>query len=362
MDSNFRKTFTNLQQIDDQESGHISDDSDECEDKENNINSQNTVDLTLESKNEEVSTCNKTRYDLRKRNASNQQVPKKAKKRPRTKVPLAKYQNPDRLLYHVKTNLPIKNDEPEAEECYEWLRQLSLRQIDDFVDLNEGEKAFMKLWNAHLHLNPCYGDRMLVRILEEFIDEYGIRIYRRNLQRNLTLHLSNMHSFAAISPTTMIELITRFQKLVKDSLDFPEKYPVTPEKVPIENPYYKPKPMSLEDQSLYAKHSNTKSCQNTSNSIDLYQQANTKQKKSFWVRKCLKKRPMVNNNDEEEDLKLWPRKKSSVTFANELFIDEILDLNDTSSAMTKQSNFISDFNDMYKFTLISPRRNRRSKS
>ena len=235
MDSNFRKTFTNLQQIDDQESGHISDDSDECEDKENNINSQNTVDLTLESKNEEVSTCNKTRYDLRKRNASNQQVPKKAKKRPRTKVPLAKYQNPDRLFYHVKTNLPIKNDEPEAEECYEWLRQLSLRQIDDFVDLNEGEKAFMKLWNAHLHLNPCYGDRMLVRILEEFIDEYGIRIYRRNLQRNLTLHLSNMHSFAAISPTTMIELITRFQKLVKDSLDFPEKYPVTPEKVPIES-------------------------------------------------------------------------------------------------------------------------------
>ena len=44
--------------------------------------------------------------------------------------------------------------------------------------------------------------------------------------------------------------------------------------------------------------------------------------------KCLKKRPMVNNNDEEEDLKLWPRKKSSVTFANELFIDEILDLNE----------------------------------
>ena len=72
---------------------------------------------------------------------------------------------------------------------------------------------------------------------------------------------------------------------------------------------------------------------------------------------------MVNNNT-DEDLKLWPRKKANVTFANELFIDDIRDLHDDSSAdsNSKKSNFISDFNDMYKFTLISPRRNRRSKS
>ena len=214
MDSDVRKTVTNLQEID-----HDSDDSDEFEDKENNTNSQNTVDLTSESKNEKVSTCNKIRYDLRKRNASNQQVPKKAKKRPRTKVPLAKYQNPDRLLYHVKTNLPIKNDEPEAEECYEWLRQLSLRQIDDFVDLNEGEKAFMKLWNTHLHYHPCYGDKMLIQVLEGFIDEYGFKIHKCNLQNNFTLHLSNLHEFEIISSATMLEMITRYQKLVKNSLE-----------------------------------------------------------------------------------------------------------------------------------------------
>ena len=219
MDSNFRKTLTNLQQIDDQESGHISDDSDECEDKENNINSQNTVDPTSESKIDKDSTCNKIRYDLRKRNASNQQVPVKAKKRPRTKVPLAKFQNPDRLLYHVKTNLPIKNDEPEAEECYDWLRQMSLRQIDDFVDVNEGEKAFMKLWNTHLHYNPCYGDKMLIQVLESFIDEYGFKIYKCNLQNNFTLHLSNLHDFEVISSATMLEMITRYQKLVKNSLE-----------------------------------------------------------------------------------------------------------------------------------------------
>ena len=81
--------------------------------------------------------------------------------------------------------------------------------------------------------------------------------------------------------------------------------------------------------------------------------------KIFWLKKSFRK-PVVNNNT-DEDLKLWPRKKANVTFANELFIDDIHDLNEDSSN-SKQSNFISDFNDMYKFTLISPRRNRRSKS
>ena len=119
----------------------------------------------------------------------------------------------------MKTNLPIKNDEPEAEECYEWLRQLSLRQIDDFVDLNEGEKAFMKLWNTHLHYHPCYGDKMLIQVLEGFIDEYGFKIHKCNLQNNFTLHLSNLHEFEIISSATMLEMITRYQKLVKNSLE-----------------------------------------------------------------------------------------------------------------------------------------------
>ena len=86
----------------------------------------------------------------------------------------------------------------------------------------------------------------------------------------------------------------------------------------------------------------------------------TKQKKSFWLKKAFRN-PVVNNNPEDEDLKMWPRKKTTVTFANELFIDEVRDINDNSS-VSRQSNFISDFNDMYKFTLISPRRNRQSKS
>merc|ERR1711981_561122 len=82
----------------------------------------------------------------------------------------------------------------------------------------------------------------------------------------------------------------------------------------------------------------------------------------LFLRKKIVKTNNNEDKEEEDDLKIWPRKKACVTFANELFIDEVRDINDNSSLIGKQSNFISDFNDMYKFTLISPRRNRRSKS
>jgi len=269
--------------------------------------------------------------------------------------------NPDRLLYHILNNQPVANGEYEAEENYDWLKDLSLRQIDDFVDLNEGEKSLMKLWNTHLHLNPCYGDRMLIQILEEFIDQYGLKIYRQHLQKNFMLHLSNLHDFQAISSSTMMNMIIKYQTLVKESIEKPEKYPITPTKLPIENPYYKPKPLPLE--SLNSTTNNSNLSEKTSKKYENKKFSNSLSRKNngkiFWLKKSFRK-PVVNNNT-DEDLKLWPRKKANVTFANELFIDDIHDLNEDSSN-SKQSNFISDFNDMYKFTLISPRRNRRSKS
>ena len=49
--------------------------------------------------------------------------------------------NPDRLLFHIRTNLPIDKGEPEALESYDYLNDMSNRQIDDFDDVNEGEKG-----------------------------------------------------------------------------------------------------------------------------------------------------------------------------------------------------------------------------
>ena len=119
--------------------------------------------------------------------------------------------NPDRLLFHIKNNQPIDKGETESEESYAYLDDMSQRQIDDFDDVNEGEKAFFKLWNTHIHCNPCFGDRMLLMSLGEFIDQNWIQIHRRNLYKNFMLHLSNMHDFGAISSASMLKLINRYQ-------------------------------------------------------------------------------------------------------------------------------------------------------
>ena len=116
-----------------------------------------------------------------------------------------------RLLFHIRSNLPIDKGEPEAEECYDWLNDMSRRQIDDFDDVNEGEKSFFKLWNSHLHEYPCYGDRMLLEIMQNFIDLYAVKIHRTHLYKNFVLHMSNLSNFGAISSPSMMEMINQYQ-------------------------------------------------------------------------------------------------------------------------------------------------------
>lgn len=255
--------------------------------------------------------------------------------------------NPDRLIYHVKNNQPIDKGEVEAEECYNWLKDMSQRQIDEFVDLNGGEKAFFKLWNTHLHENPCYGDNMLLDILDMFIDAHGVQIYRRQLYKNFMLHLSNLHSFGAISSVSMMTMITKYQTLIKDVLENPDQYPLTPEKKIIENPYYVPKPVTPESLNTH-RHSST------SKSIIISAPSSKKNSKSFWLKKRFLN-PVQGLNevaDPDLDLDRWPRKKATVHFANEVFIDEIRDLNQKSGS----SNLAHDVADLYKY--LSPRQRR----
>ena len=265
--------------------------------------------------------------------------------------------NPDRLLFHLRNNQPIDKGETEAEECYEWLSNLSVKQIEDFVDLNGGEKSFFKLWNGHIHKHPCYGDGMLLQTLTIFVAKYAIFIHRSNLYKNFILHLSNLHSFGSITNLDMLEQINQFQTIIKDSIDHPEKYPLIPEKKPIENPYYVPKAMSFDEVQELQKKSKVSS--NTSIST-----SKKTAPKSFWLKKCFRN-PVVKNSDvsesgqdrEEEDLEKWPRKKAVVTFANEILVEEIRDLHDKSSGYFNSSFGSYDANDLYKF-FVSPRQRR----
>lgn len=223
------------------------------------------------------------------------------------------------------------------------------------MDLNEGEKALFKLWNGHLHKYPCYGDDMMIPILEMFIDSYGPQIHRRSLYKNFILHLSNFHDFGILSSSMVLKMTTRLQTIIKDMIDNPK--PATPEKLPIENPYYVPKPIPMsESLHLHLSEDDEEGLnkKNATAKTTIVFKEKARSSRNFWLKKSFRNPAASSIEAEAGDSKVWPRKKAVVTFANEVFVDEIRDMNDVSS----KSQY--DVNDIFKLTTwISPRQRKK---
>lgn len=60
----------------------------------------------------------------------------------------------NRLYHHTTTCLPIYPKElsvdSEGEHDPRWLQTKTMMMIDEFTDVNEGEKELMKMWNLHV--------------------------------------------------------------------------------------------------------------------------------------------------------------------------------------------------------------------
>jgi len=69
--------------------------------------------------------------------------------------------------------------------------------IDDFTDVNAGEKVMMKLWNMHMHKNNFIGDIQLPMAITSFIDENIDKL--RHIYRNFLLHVAHLHLMKCIS-------------------------------------------------------------------------------------------------------------------------------------------------------------------
>lgn len=59
-----------------------------------------------------------------------------------------------RLYHHTSTCLPIYPREMDVDSEDEsdpiWLRKKTAMMIDEFTDVNDGEKEIMKMWNLHV--------------------------------------------------------------------------------------------------------------------------------------------------------------------------------------------------------------------
>lgn len=83
----------------------------------------------------------------------------------------------NRLYHHTTTCLPIypkeMDNDSEGENDPEWLRAKTMMMIDEFTDVNEGEKELMKMWNLHTMKYGFVGDCQIPLACTMFVKHKG---------------------------------------------------------------------------------------------------------------------------------------------------------------------------------------------
>ncbi|XP_059475402.1 polycomb protein SUZ12 [Neocloeon triangulifer] len=122
----------------------------------------------------------------------------------------------NRLYHHTETCLPIfpKEMDEDSEEEYDppWLQKKTTMMIDEFTDVNEGEKELMKMWNLHVMKQGYVGDCQIPLAVDMFIEVKGEEIIAKNLFRNFVVHMSSLFDFGLISA---VGVYTTLQKLLE---------------------------------------------------------------------------------------------------------------------------------------------------
>uniref|UniRef100_A0A8B9LQ85 SUZ12 polycomb repressive complex 2 subunit b n=1 Tax=Astyanax mexicanus TaxID=7994 RepID=A0A8B9LQ85_ASTMX len=132
----------------------------------------------------------------------------------------------NRLYFHSDSCMPLRPQEMEMdsedERDPEWLREKTTTQIEEFTDVNEGEKEVMKLWNLHVMKNGFIADNQMNQAIMLFVENCGPHIARRNLCRNFLLHLVSMHDFNLVTTATIDRAMTRLREIQSELPDVEE--------------------------------------------------------------------------------------------------------------------------------------------
>jgi len=135
----------------------------------------------------------------------------------------------NRLYHHTETCLPFHPKELDIDSKGEsdplWLRQKTKQMIDEFSDVNAGEKELMRLWNLHVMKHGFVGDCELPLACEMFLEANGREIIRKNLYRNCNLHLSSLFDSGLISRDTVYKAIQKLQEILSK---YPEGQTIMP--------------------------------------------------------------------------------------------------------------------------------------
>ncbi|XP_013190850.2 polycomb protein suz12-B [Amyelois transitella] len=133
----------------------------------------------------------------------------------------------NRLYHHTITCLPVYPNEldidSESETDPLWLQQKTMMMIDEFTDVNEGEKELMKMWNLHVMKYNYVGDCQIPLACQMFLQMKGKELLEKNLYRNFILHMCSLHDFGLLSPVALYQTIQMLNQMLADNAEAKEK-------------------------------------------------------------------------------------------------------------------------------------------
>lgn len=104
----------------------------------------------------------------------------------------------------------------EGENDPKWLQTKTMMMIDDFTDVNEGEKELMKMWNLHVMKYGYVGDCQIPLACQMFLETKGKELLMKNLYRNFVLHMCSLFDFGLISGVILYQTIQNLQEIMKE--------------------------------------------------------------------------------------------------------------------------------------------------
>ncbi|PIK50278.1 putative polycomb protein suz12-A [Apostichopus japonicus] len=129
----------------------------------------------------------------------------------------------NRVYYHTHTLQPIRpqemDEDSEAETDPEWMQERTKMMIDEFTDVNEGEKEVMKMWNMHCMKQNYIADSQIPTCCMKFVAEKGREILSRGLYHNFLLHLVNLYDFSLLHPQLISQIMAQLDRVKEDMIN-----------------------------------------------------------------------------------------------------------------------------------------------
>ena len=142
-----------------------------------------------------------------------------AKKKQKKSFPKSVFKElSERSIIQNRNGVPWNQaEEIFLQECYDGVSQLVRNNIQEFIDVNRGEKQILLMWNDFMIRKSAAGFVHLPQLCKEFLHIHGGAIIQENLYRNCILHFTNLEHSGLIDCALHLELVNILQKFIDSS-------------------------------------------------------------------------------------------------------------------------------------------------